>query len=105
MNNIIHSKRHFTFTAALLLLAISLPAFSQTAALPPHPRLLLDSNGIAELKQRIATASWAKASWDELKSNVDNELAKPVKLPPRGGNWSHNYVCPIHGERLKTGKQ
>jgi hypothetical protein len=28
-----------------------------------------------------------------------------LNLPPRGGNWSHNYVCPTHGSRLTQGKQ
>ena len=73
--------------------------------LPPHPRLLLNAQGLAELKQRIATTPWASASWSELKAGVDRGLAQPVVLPPRGGNWSHNYVCPIHSVRLSQGKQ
>jgi hypothetical protein len=81
-------------------------AFGQTQTnLPPHPRLLLNAEGIAQLKQRIATASWAKTDWDELKARADRSLEKAVVLPPRGGNWSHNYVCPIHGARLQQGKQ
>src|SRR5581483_843377 len=79
---------------------------SQTpVALPPHPRLLLDSNGIVALKQRVATADWAKASWRQLSNNAAKTLDQPVELPPRGGNWSHNYVCPVHGARLEQGKQ
>ena len=74
-------------------------------ALPPHPRLLLDKKGIAELKDRIATAPWAKTEWASLKAEADRTLNEPVNLPSRGGNWSHNYVCPIHGTRLKLGKQ
>jgi hypothetical protein len=73
--------------------------------LPPHPRLLLSSEGVAALKERIAAEPWAAASWKELKARVDRELTKPIALPPRGGNWSHNYVCPEHGARLKQGKQ
>ena len=73
--------------------------------LPPHPRLLLDAEGIAQLKQRIAAAPWAKASWDSLVADSAGALASPVELPPRGGNWSHNYVCPEHGARLKQGRK
>ena len=73
--------------------------------LPPHPRLLLDADGLAQLKERIATQPWAKASWDEITSVADKSLASPVELPPRGGNWSHNYVCPIHGARLSQGRK
>lgn len=93
------------FLTTLALLTFLLPCFAQIGALPPHPRLLLNSNGIAELRERIATAPWAKTSWDELKSSADKNRLKPVELPPRGGNWSHNYVCPIHGARLEQGRK
>ena len=73
--------------------------------LPPHPRLLLNSNGIVELRERIATMPWAQDAWHRLKADADKDLSKPVELPPRGGNWSHNYVCPIHGARLERGRQ
>jgi hypothetical protein len=86
-------------------LCISISGHAQTNALPPHPRLLLSTEGVTALKERVATASWAKESWSELKARVDRDLAKPVVLPPRGGNWSHNYVCPEHGARLRQGKQ
>jgi len=89
--------------ASLAVTALSTAA--QTNAPPPHPRLLLNADGIAELKARIAAAPWAKASWHKLETNAEASLAEPVVLPPRGGNWSHNYVCPIHGARLQTGKQ
>lgn len=97
------NKRVFVILVVTCMVAIG--AVSQTTTLPPHPRLLLSASGIADLKARIAAAPWAKASWDKLKSNVDASLSKPIVLPPRGGNWSHNYVCPIHGARLKTGKK
>jgi hypothetical protein len=70
-----------------------------------HPCLLLNSNGVAGLKQRIVAAPWAKASWAELETAAERDLNRPLDLPPRGGNWSHNYVCPTHGARLNQGKQ
>src|SRR6185437_11759690 len=90
---------------ALAAFTFTLSSPAQTNALPPHPRLLLSAHGITALKQRIAAAPWAARSWRELKAKVDEELQKPVVLPPRGGNWSHNYVCPVHGARLKQGRQ
>ena len=99
----IHQKK-FLLTA-LSLFTVLTQVFSQAVGLPPHPRLLLNSNGIVELRERIASAPWAKTSWGELKSSVDKNLRKPVELPPRGGNWSHNYVCPIHGARLEQGRK
>jgi hypothetical protein len=95
------SRAFFVF--AWLFLSISSRA--QTNDLPPHPRLLLSREGIAALKTRIAAAPWAAALWKELKARADRDLNKPIALPPRGGNWSHNYVCPEHGARLKQGKQ
>ena len=89
----------------ILVAVSSVTVFSQTTALPPHPRLLLTSNSIVELRERIASAPWAKASWDKLKSSAGQSLLKPVELPPRGGNWGANYVCPIHGARLVQGRQ
>ncbi len=84
-----------------LLLPTALPA--QTNSLPPNPRLLLNADGLALLKQRIAAAPWATRQWAELKANAERQLDKPIVLPPRGGNWSHNYVCPEHGARLVQG--
>jgi hypothetical protein len=94
--------RPFLILTGLLTAASSA---AQTNSLPPHPRLLLSADGIAELKVRIATAPWAKASWKELKARVDRDMDRPILLPPRGGNWSHNYVCPEHGARLRQSKQ
>jgi hypothetical protein len=68
-----------------------------------HPCLLLDKHDVDALKQKIAGPF--AAQWNALRADVDREMAKPVDLPPRGGNWSHNYVCPEHGARLKQGKQ
>ncbi|MEZ8221543.1 Alginate lyase [Candidatus Fervidibacteria bacterium JGI MDM2 JNZ-1-D12] len=73
--------------------------------LPPHPRLLFNREGIAQLKERINRYDWAKAQWDALKKRADAALKEPINLPPRGGNWWHYYACPKHGASLRTGKQ
>jgi len=88
----------------LLRLFLFLPALALAAPLPPHPRLLLDRQDIQALQQRIAQPSW-KERWSAYKKAVDKSLSQPVELPPRGGNWSHNYVCPQHAARLRQGKR
>lgn len=80
----------------------SVPASSH--ALPAHPRLLFNAQGIVSLKDKITRPQWTDA-WKEYRASVDQMLAEPFGLPPRGGNWSHNYVCPEHGARLKRGKK
>ena len=99
-------RSHLRFSLLLALLATAVwPLAAATNALPPHPRLLLDADGIAQLRQRIAAAPWAKASWEQITASTTKALDRPVELPPRGGNWSHNYVCPTHGARLSQGRQ
>lgn len=95
----------FAIILPLLLLNQLASSAEQAADLPPHPRLLLNAEGVASLKARIASAPWAKASWDELQRSAENSLEQAIVLPPRGGNWSHNYVCPTHGARLSQGKK
>src|SRR6476646_10785150 len=87
----------------LLLLALA-PLVAGAETLPAHPRLLLDSTGIARLKQRISQPAWA-SQWKSMRSGVDSAMRQPIELPPRGANWWHWYVCPKHGARLTTGKQ
>ncbi len=71
--------------------------------LPPHPRLLFNRAGLEAFKTKMGTEPWRKA-WAKSLASLDRDLARPLELPPRGGNWSHNYVCPEHGARLSRGK-
>lgn len=73
--------------------------------LPAHPRLLLNSKGISEMKDRIERFDWAKTRWEAIKKTADGLLDEAIVLPPRGANWSHWYACPVHGCGLQTGKQ
>src|SRR5205823_9223017 len=78
--------------------------FSASAQeLPLHPRLLLDHTDIEQLKQKIS-GSFSQ-QWKEFRAGVDDSMKDAIELPPRGGNWSHNYVCPEHGARLKQWKK
>src|SRR5271166_6977743 len=89
-----------TLLSAILLVCAG-PAQAQT--LPPHPRLLLNAEGIARLKARSQDPSWS-AQWKAFQTRFDASLKGKVELPPRGSNWGHWYVCPTHGARLTTGK-
>ena len=77
----------------------------KASELPPHPRLLLNGEGIEELKARIERYEWAKAEWNRIRRSADRLVVEPVELPPRGGNWWHWYACPKHGAPLRTGKK
>ncbi|MDB6018048.1 MAG: Heparinase family protein [Pedosphaera sp.] len=92
-----------SFTISLFVATFS--GRAELSGLPPNPRLLLNAAGIAQLKERIAAAPWAQAEWEKLTNSAEAELGEPIVLPPRGGNWGHNYVCPIHGARLRQGKE
>lgn len=87
-----------------ILSLMILPALCSAQALPPHPRLLFNGDGIARLKARTQDPSWA-AQWKAFQSRFDARMQENVELPPRGSNWGHWYVCPRHGARLTTGKQ
>ena len=99
-----HAER-LLLLAALAFASPLLAQFAGPAPLPQHPRLLLNAADLAQLRQRIAAESWAKASWNQLQAGAEKCLGQPVELPPRGGNWSHNYVCPTHGARLSQGRK
>ena len=71
---------------------------------PPNPRLLFGPAGIDAFKLKVLRPQWLPI-WDDFIKQLDGKLAAAVDLPPRGGNWSHNYVCPTHGVKLKGGKR
>jgi oligo-alginate lyase len=88
----------------LVAVTFTLAAYSHAAetTLPPHPRLLLNQSEIDALKIKIA-GPFAD-QWARWRAEAEKLCRDPINLPPRGGNWSHNYVCPEHGARLKRGK-
>ena len=72
--------------------------------LPPHPRLLLDQEGIESLKRKIEGQTWANEGvGTPLLSRLDASLQLETCVPPRGGNWWHWHVCPKHGAALQRG--
>ena len=78
------------------LIALAAPvceaALRLPETLPPPPRLLLDADGIAKLKQRVGGHEWAAKRWKAIKREADGLVSEKVDLPPRGGNWYHWYA-------------
>ncbi|TRX60161.1 alginate lyase family protein [Fulvivirga sp. M361] len=70
-----------------------------------QPRLLVTPNAMDQIREKIKTAPWAERSWERIKQHCDSLLQEELKVPPRGGSWSHYYVSPDDGQVLKTGKQ
>jgi hypothetical protein len=89
--------------AVTIALSFACCTMAQTDPLPPNPRLLLNQAEIQELKTKVA-GPFAE-QWAHWLADADKLVAAPIDLPPRGGNWSHNYVCPEHAARLKLGKK
>jgi len=87
----------------LAVLVFACNAGADSIKLPPNPRLLLNQADVDALKVKVA-GPFAR-QWDQWRREADGLLASTVELPPRGGNWSHNYVCPEHGARLRRGKK
>jgi hypothetical protein len=67
------------------------------------PRLLLDRADLDYLKHKVDGRY--TLLFGHYRMEADHLLTTETVLPPRGGNWSHNYVCPEHGARLRRGKQ
>ena len=80
-------------------------AVAQTMELPPHPRLLLNADGVTRLRTRVTQEEWAAQWWQGVPDRVDAGLKQPIELPPRGGNWYHWYVCPDDGTPLTLARQ
>jgi oligo-alginate lyase len=86
-----------------ILILVACASAAEPRPLPPHPRLLLNREGIDQLRQKIQHEPWSTV-WANYEAGLVGELKPRIELPPRGGNWSHNYVCPTHGARLKQGR-
>ena len=100
------SKGLLTCCVATLALACFVnQAVAQAVELPPHPRLLLNSDGVTRLRTLVAEQDWARQWWAEVLDRVDAGLKRPIELPPRGGNWYHWYVCPDDGTPLTLGRK
>ena len=77
------------------------------------PGLLLNSNDIERIRQTAASQPWAAEIAKGLVAYADAWPDQHVRefglakweLPKEGAGWSHDYVCPVHGTRLRHESQ
>jgi hypothetical protein len=85
-----------------LLLVLALPALAA-------PRMLLNPNDIERIRHAAASDPWARSLAADLIRYADEWPAQHVRefglakwaVPQEGAGWSHDYVCPTHGVRLR----
>lgn len=85
-----------------LLVLLAAPALAA-------PKLMLDPHDIERIRKTAATEPWAKQVAGDLIHFADEWPAQHVRefglakfeIPKEGAGWSHDYVCPVHGVRLK----
>jgi hypothetical protein len=73
------------------------------------PKLVLNPQDIARIKKTAGSEPWAKQIASDLIHYADEWPAQHVRqlglpkfeIPKEGAGWSHDYVCPVHGVRLK----
>lgn len=84
--------------AWILLFLMMLPAAAE-------PRLLLNREDVARIKAQASAQPVVQRliqraeNWPA--AHVENFGLKEWALPAEGAGWSHAYVCPVHGARLK----
>jgi oligo-alginate lyase len=74
-----------------------------------EPRLLLNSSDFARIHTTAASHAGAGNVVEQLIHEADDWPARHLRefglsewaLPKEGAGWSHDYVCPVHGVRLR----
>ena len=88
----------------LLLVALTVPA-----AFAQSPRLLATADDFARIESLAGRQRWAEgvrtsiiqAARNWPKPYLDKYGLKEWSIPPEGGQWTHWYVCPTHGNGLR----
>jgi len=77
------------------------PQVLTTIRRPTHPCVFYTPDSVRQMKERITQFGWAGAQFDRHRKNAETWLT-PRPMPVIGpGGWSHDYVCPKDGARLK----
>jgi hypothetical protein len=85
------------------------PLLLLAASVCGQPRLLLTPADFDRVRATAEAHAWARAVRDSMvataanwpKSHIDKYRLAALELPGEGGQWSHHYVCPVHGVRLQ----
>lgn len=64
-------------------------------------KLLLSQDDIDRIVWNINNVEWYGARFEKLKSKIDAWRGAKLHIPEKGGGWSHNYIAPDTGRRLK----
>lgn len=62
------------------------------------PSLMFRAVDLPTIRRRLAEDPDAKAWWEGFLRALDANVAKGVKMPPRGAQWAHWYSCRKCGE-------
>ena len=84
-----------------ILLAGSLCLLGTQAAAQDN-YLLVSRAEIRAARKKADKHAWARAALKQLVADAEAALARPVKIPDRGGQWTHWYSCPKDGVGLRT---
>ncbi|MBI3278899.1 MAG: hypothetical protein HYZ57_03545, partial [Acidobacteria bacterium] len=78
-------------------------------AVQAQPRLLMNDSDLERIRTLSENETWAAQiespllrqaeTWPQW--HLDRFGLKELELPPEGGQWTHHYVCPVHGVRLR----
>ena len=66
------------------------------------PGLLADQADFVAALKKAKRNAWASAILQGILQNAQDQLAKPIDVPERGGQWGHWYSCPKDGVELVT---
>ncbi|MCC7498785.1 MAG: heparinase II/III family protein [Bryobacterales bacterium] len=64
--------------------------------------LLVDQVELDAARAKAARYEWAASTLAGIMADAEAALKQPVKLPDRGGQWSHWYACKKDGAELVT---
>ncbi len=64
--------------------------------------LLVSRAEIEAARKKAAKHAWARAALEQVIKDAEEALARPLKIPERGGQWTHWYSCPKDGVGLRT---
>jgi hypothetical protein len=68
---------------------------------PARPFMLISAAELAAAKEKLATQPWAQKAFARLQAEADQVIADPQLFPASESGWTHKYISPRTGERLK----
>lgn len=68
---------------------------------PPRPNLLHTPAELQRMREKVEEYEWARAIRDSIVGSADAWLQRDDDPPSEQGGWSHDYVCPEDGARLR----